>query len=601
MKKIFTLGLFLLTILGFAQTAVTKIYTDFNNYWVSGTMATPNPIYPNNSHNLLGFTWNNVTYSTGVNDTKLTSNALTFQPQLFKAFSSTFNTNTVTNNTFIGVGLNYGGSGNVSPVPVQNNLVNYLTDGNRGLDLGTGIFNYPTNEKLFFEINSIDPASIGDGVPDVLITQIGQIDDVNVDQFYFVNSANEIVGNKYLVKFGTVNSVGNANWKFYNANVNPPAYNGPTSSSAHRPLRLLAFDWSELGLTKDNQSQVKKLVQIFSGQSDLAFTAYNTQSINLKMFLYGNVYNDNDGGTPNGNGYAGAKVLLKNSGGTTVATATTDANGSYVFPNISSGNYSLQLNTPNGFVIVGNADGTTSDSLPITVANNPVVERNFGINQPPKASNDVISTNLNTPISTNIATNDVDPNGGQINESSVNLIAPAGAINTVTANGLLKGFRITNQGKWLVNNAGVLTFTPVGTFNGAATPVNYTLKDNANLTSNEATISIKVEEFCYKPAATVGITLDVTHGITALGRAGSENTDNWPMVRKGAWTALEGKTKGFVINRIATTANVDAIPNPVEGMIIYDEEANCLKIYTTTDNGATFSWKCFGTQACPQN
>ncbi len=601
MKKIFTLGLFSLTFLAFAQTPITKIFTDFNNFWVSGTMENPNPVYPNISHNLVGFTWNGVTYSTGVNDAKLRSNSIAFRPQLFQAFSSSFNTNTVSNNTFIGVGLNFGGVGNVSPVPVQNNLVNYLTDGNRGLDLGTGIFNYPKNEKLFFEINSIDPASIGDGIPDVVITQIGQIDDTNVDQFYFANNNDEVVGNKYLVKFATVNSVGNANWKFYNANVNPPVYNASTSSSAFRPLRLLAFDWSELGLTAQNQSQVKKLVQIFSGQSDLAFTAYNSQSINLKMFLYGTVYNDNNGGVPDGNGYSGAKVLLKNSAGTTVATATTDANGSYVFPNISSGNYTIQLTTPTGFVIVGNADGNTTDSLPITVANNPVVEKNFGINQPPKASNDAISTNLFAPVSANIWTNDTDPNGGQLVVNSINLIAPAGATNTVITNGLLKGFRVKDQGKWFVDDGGILTFTPVGSFSGAAVPVNYTVKDNANLTSNQAIVSVKVEEFCYKPAATVGTTIDVTQGITALGRAGSENGDNWPMVRKGAWTALEAKTKGFVINRIATTANVIAIPNPVEGMMVYDEEANCLKIYTTTDNGATLSWKCFGTQTCPQN
>ena len=38
--------------------------------------------------------------------------------------------------------------------------------------------------------------------------------------------------------------------------------------------------------------------------------------------------------------------------------------------------------------------------------------------------------------------------------------------------------------------------------------------------------------------------LDTNHGITALGRAGADN-NNWPMVRKGAWTVLEAKTKGF--------------------------------------------------------
>lgn len=102
---------------------------------------------------------------------------------------------------------------------------------------------------------------------------------------------------------------------------------------------------------------------------------------------------------------------------------------------------------------------------------------------------------------------------------------------------------------------------------------------------------------CYIPAQTTGVTLDTNHGITALGRAGVDN-GNWPMVRKGSWTALEAKTKGFVVNRIPTTAAVNTIANPVEGMMVYDEEADCLKIYTTTD-GTNFSWKCFNTPACP--
>ncbi len=101
---------------------------------------------------------------------------------------------------------------------------------------------------------------------------------------------------------------------------------------------------------------------------------------------------------------------------------------------------------------------------------------------------------------------------------------------------------------------------------------------------------------CYKPAVTTGLKINSKHGITALGRAGSSDADNWPMVRNGAWTVLEAKTKGFVVNRIPTTAQVAAIPNPVEGMMVYDIEADCLKINT---DGTSTGWKCFSTQSCP--
>lgn len=106
------------------------------------------------------------------------------------------------------------------------------------------------------------------------------------------------------------------------------------------------------------------------------------------------------------------------------------------------------------------------------------------------------------------------------------------------------------------------------------------------------------EAYCYKPAAILGIALETKHGITALNRAGVDN-GNWPMERKGAWTVLESKERGFVINRVTTTANLSLITNPIEGMMVYDEEADCLKVYTIKDGETVANWHCFSTQACP--
>jgi hypothetical protein len=120
-----------------------------------------------------------------------------------------------------------------------------------------------------------------------------------------------------------------------------------------------------------------------------------------------------------------------------------------------------------------------------------------------------------------------------------------------------------------------------------------------------------IRDLCYKPAATTGgLTLDTKIGITTLSRAGSDNTDNWPMIRKGGWIALESKTKGMVINRVAFS---DADSNPstpdlpigisstdfVEGMMVYDTTNHCLKTYTSTDGGSSYAWYCLSTQTCP--
>jgi hypothetical protein len=104
--------------------------------------------------------------------------------------------------------------------------------------------------------------------------------------------------------------------------------------------------------------------------------------------------------------------------------------------------------------------------------------------------------------------------------------------------------------------------------------------------------------FCYKPAITAGTVLDTNHGITSLQRAGTNN-GNWPMVRKGAWTVLESKTKPFVPNRL-TNAQVAAIPstNLVKGMMVFNIDLDCLQINI---NGTPAGWKCFDKQTCPTN
>lgn len=110
---------------------------------------------------------------------------------------------------------------------------------------------------------------------------------------------------------------------------------------------------------------------------------------------------------------------------------------------------------------------------------------------------------------------------------------------------------------------------------------------------------------CMKPGITIGGTvLDTKVGITSLGRAGTDDPDNWPMVRKGGWLALESKTKGFVINRIATSAEVEALPNPQQGMLVFDRQANCLKMYVYKDVNSPSKggfWKCVNIQACPDS
>ena len=154
----------------FAQTT-TRIITDFGGYW-SSTTASPNPIKPDSSHMLLGFTFNGVTYSTGVNDGVLISNSVPYTPGNWQAFP------------VADIAGNYGAGAEVvllhialaskvdkSPSTVNIPAVsvftirNALIDGVKGLDLGTGVTNLPTSAVMNFRIFNIDPCKIDDDEP----------------------------------------------------------------------------------------------------------------------------------------------------------------------------------------------------------------------------------------------------------------------------------------------------------------------------------------------------------------------------------------------------------------------------------------------------
>lgn len=141
----------------------------------------------------------------------------------------------------------------------------------------------------------------------------------------------------------------------------------------------------------------------------------------------------------------------------------------------------------------------------------------------------------------------------------------------------------------LVNYASVNTSGNAGVIDNTdgTSDIGQSIGDSQNATLNSC--------LCYKPRVITGTILNTNQGITSLQRAGAIGS-NWPMVRKGAWTALESKTKGFVPNRL-TTSQISAIPaaSLIEGMMVYNITADCLQINT---NGTATGWKCYNTQTC---
>ncbi|PWN65939.1 hypothetical protein C1638_006020 [Chryseobacterium oncorhynchi] len=154
-------------------------------------------------------------------------------------------------------------------------------------------------------------------------------------------------------------------------------------------------------------------------------------------------------------------------------------------------------------------------------------------------------------------------------------------------------------------------------YNGTAGPVIQNLGNTVNTngiptianagqaigSSQNLSVSACIPPFCYKPGIMTGTVLDTKVGITSLGRAGAGSIDNWPMVRKGGWLALEAKTKGFVPNRVSFDASGNPVGIPtanfVEGMMVFDTTNKCMKMYTLKEGDSSMAWHCITTQTCP--
>lgn len=260
-----------------AQMNVTRIITDHNNFSICNSTSVQEQLVV--KQNLLAFQTGNMVWSTGVDNVKLTNNSISFVPTIFNALPASVGSPNP--NAVIGVGKMFGGFENgsngcnpVVPVPFGSNLTSYLTDGPNGLDLSTAIFNI--GGSVLYTVSTFDPSSIGDGIPDILVTQTGDLNSTVWDQFRFTDGSGNTIGNVVSVNFTTVPVVARPHWKFYTLQG---ACGGSTAGT--RDLRLLALDFSSLGITASNYLQVKRFVHQLTPNTDMAFVAYNTISATI--------------------------------------------------------------------------------------------------------------------------------------------------------------------------------------------------------------------------------------------------------------------------------------------------------------------------------
>jgi uncharacterized surface anchored protein len=136
-----------------------------------------------------------------------------------------------------------------------------------------------------------------------------------------------------------------------------------------------SFTGKDLGGNDTTDSDVDAtgksgVINLESGETDASVDAGLTQataSYGDKVWLDKNANGVQDAGEA---GIAGVTVKLLNTAGAVVATTTTDANGNYLFDNLTPGDYSAQIVAPTGYFLSakdqGGNDANDSDFDPTT-------------------------------------------------------------------------------------------------------------------------------------------------------------------------------------------------------------------------------------------
>ncbi|CDF81177.1 CHU large protein [Formosa agariphila KMM 3901] len=278
------------------NSKITEIFTNWdyngNGYWKSSWYVANNQnTWPNDKHELLAFTYNGTTYSTGVDDALLNAKGISYSPEVFKAYSTNGVSGTTYGQNYIITGDlvdNVVGSAETGPLDseISNlNIIDAVVDGKNGLELGTGITNFNTNATIRFFSGNGQIGAVNDAVPDLIITQIATAG--GTDIYYYADEIGNIVGRP--IRFYIHTDVYLTEWRMDLYRLNPYTnYDIATpvgrayGTDETRPLSVIGLKLEYFEIDASNIADVGNINLLAGGTSDMAFLAYNTSAFEIK-------------------------------------------------------------------------------------------------------------------------------------------------------------------------------------------------------------------------------------------------------------------------------------------------------------------------------
>jgi hypothetical protein len=288
-----------------------------------------NPIIPDNYHDLLGFKYKGIVYSTGANDELLElflddeivdsgGNPIPgkYVRQRYKAYSTNGVQNTTVSQHHIFTGEFVDGIEREGPFDFINNptdvndpnyeqgfenikglsMFDVLVDGKNGLNIGSGINNLNRSTSIqFFSGNAVD-GKAGDEIPDLLVPNMAEAG--GTDVYYYADRDGNVIGRPISIRINNSDSNNPplSHWQNDQYRVQFPGISFASARpieriygiEQERPMRLIAFQLEDFGISDGPGDPFWKLVSIETinagagGTADIPFLAYNGETFQIR-------------------------------------------------------------------------------------------------------------------------------------------------------------------------------------------------------------------------------------------------------------------------------------------------------------------------------